>query len=94
MVNILWIDRGFTTISTPTCLLFTVNDDFTSNTGTLRFRTGDSESCIEISITDDANLESNELFSIDFSFSLPPNTPVVPSISAVVTIVDNDVGMY
>ena len=78
------------------CLLYSTaeNVDFASSSDSIDFQPGDTKSCVEIAITDDMNQESNEPFSIDFSFSLPPGTPVPPPITAMVTIVDNDMSKY
>ena len=78
------------------CLLYSTaeNVDFASSSDIIVFQPGDTKSCVEISITDDLNQESNEPFSINFSFSLPPGTPAPPPITATVTIVDNDMSKY
>ena len=59
------------------------------------FLPGDSESCVEVLITDDANIELNEVFIIELSFNSLPNvtSPDIPSITTTVTIIDNDMGM-
>ena len=67
------------------------NEDFISNTDSLVISPGETESCVEIIITDDKSPESSETFSIDFTFDLPPDTTPIPPISSMVTIVDNDV---
>ena len=71
----------------------TENEDFISIADSVVLNPGETESCFEITITDDSSPEPSETFSINFSFSLPPDTPAVPSISSMVTIIDNDVGM-
>ena len=67
------------------------NEDFISNTDSLVISPGETESCVEIIITDDKSPESSETFSIDFTFDLPPDTTPIPPVSSMVTIVDNDV---
>ena len=68
-------------------------EDFIGGSATVQFNPGESEACFEIIITDDSNPESPETFAIDFSFSLPPDMPGnIPSVSSMVTIIDNDVG--
>ena len=74
-------------------LLSTANEDFASKTNSFEFLPGDSESCVEVLITDDPNIELNEVFIIELSFAPNVPSPNIPPITTTITIVDNDMGM-
>ena len=73
-------------------MILSENEDFVGNADFLVINPGETESCVEIVITDDTIPESSETFSIDFTFELPPGMTPVPPVSTMVTIVDNDIG--
>ena len=58
-------------------LTLTEDEDFISNTDSLIFNPGMTQSCFEILITDDANPESSEAFTIDLSFNQLPDAPTI-----------------
>ena len=61
---------------------------------TIQPSTGPSETCFEVSIIDDGDVESNEEFGI--TFRIPPGANAQPGItsSTSVTIIDNDQGRH
>lgn len=62
--------------------------DFSAMLTSLRFSSSVSQQCINVSITDDAELENDEMFSVNISTS---DTAVsLNPASALVTISDND----
>ena len=74
-------------------LTLTEGEDFISITDSLIFNPGMTQSCFEILITNDANPESSEAFTIDLSFNQLPDAPVIPPVSIMVTIIDTDQGI-
>lgn len=67
------------------------SSNYTPTNGTLTFADGETEKTISIDISDNTNINGNKTFNLDLSNPVGTTTP---DVSALVTIIDDEVGTF